>query len=66
MNLNCDYCNKKFKNSYILKNHMKTAKYCLEIQGLKLSGSFECDYCLKNYVQKKYLIGWVVWSRDKI
>ena len=65
MNLNCDYCNKKFKNSYILKNHMKTAKYCLEIQGLKLSGSFKCDFCLKNYVQKKDLDRHLVSCVDK-
>jgi hypothetical protein len=55
MNINCDYCNKKFKNSYILKNHMKTAKYCLEIQGFKSKCSFKCNFCLKNYSQKKDL-----------
>lgn len=55
MNINCDYCNKNFKNSYILKNHMKTAKYCLEIQGFKSKCSFKCNFCFKNYSQKKDL-----------
>ena len=55
MNISCEYCNKIFKNSSVLKNHMKTAKYCLEIQGLKSSGSFKCDFCSKNYSQKKDL-----------
>ncbi len=30
--LQCEFCNKKVSNSYILKNHQKNTKACLEIQ----------------------------------
>ena len=33
--MNCIYCKKTFNNKYILKNHQKTAKYCLKIQGIE-------------------------------
>ena len=51
----CEHCNKNFKNTYVLKNHMKTAKYCLEIQGMVLDNIFKCNFCDKNYTQKKDL-----------
>lgn len=28
----CEYCGKKLANKYILKNHQRTAKYCLKKQ----------------------------------
>lgn len=51
----CEYCGKTFANKYILKNHQKRAKKCLEIQG-KLRDNkniFECQYCNKK-LQYKY------------
>ena len=50
----CNFCNKQFSNSWNLKNHQKTVKYCLEIQGLK-KDDFKCDFCFKNYSQKREL-----------
>ena len=41
----CKYCNKIFSNKHILKQHQKTAKYCLEKQGNM--SSFNCEYCNK-------------------
>lgn len=49
----CNFCNKILTNSAILKTHQKTAKYCLEIQGLPIT--FKCDFCNKNYSQKRDL-----------
>lgn len=42
----CQYCNNVFNNKYTLKQHQKTAKFCLEIQGN--IGFFNCEYCSKN------------------
>ena len=50
----CNFCNKSLTNSSILKTHQKTAKYCLEIQGLSIT--LKCDFCYKNYSQKRDLI----------
>jgi len=49
----CNFCNKTLTNSAILKTHQKTAKYCLEIQGLPVT--FKCEFCCKNYSQKRDL-----------
>ena len=69
----CEHCNKEFKNTYVLKNHMKTAKYCLEIQGLILNNNYKCNFCNKNYTQKKDLdrhlsncIKKIILEKDKI
>lgn len=51
----CNFCNKELSNSGILKAHQKTAKYCLEIQGLLINNIFNCDYCNRQYTQKKNL-----------
>ena len=42
----CFYCNKNFSSKSSLNNHQKTAKFCLDKQGLK-SESYKCIYCLK-------------------
>ena len=54
-NLNvCSYCHKTFTNKYILKNHQKRSKKCLELQGKKIvTNTFECEYCNKK-LQYKY------------
>ena len=28
----CEFCNNEYVNSKILKNHQKTARFCIEIQ----------------------------------
>jgi len=37
----CEYCFNTFKDSYKLKNHQKTAKYCVEIQRKKTEKDVE-------------------------
>ena len=52
----CNFCNKQFSNAGNLKTHQKTDKYCLEIQGLKKNNNnFKCEFCFKNYTQKREL-----------
>ena len=51
----CEFCNKELSSSGILKTHQKTAKYCLEIQGLLINDIFKCNFCKKQYTQKKNL-----------
>ena len=40
----CKYCNKNFKSKKTIKQHQKTAKYCLKIQK---KPDFKCEYCNK-------------------
>jgi uncharacterized CHY-type Zn-finger protein len=46
----CEYCKQYFNNKYTLKQHQKTAKFCLEIQGCAKTKieTFICEYCNKN------------------
>jgi uncharacterized coiled-coil protein SlyX len=45
--MECQYCKKTFNNKYTLGQHQKTAKYCLDLQGIE-NTSFSCAYCNKN------------------
>jgi hypothetical protein len=58
MPFTCLYCNKDYSSKSNLKNHQKSAKYCLEIQknnNLSSSeldsehNSFVCNYCQKDF-----------------
>ena len=58
MPFNCIYCKKEFSSKSILKNHQKTAKYCLKIQETNcnilneddiVSKNFVCKYCNKDF-----------------
>jgi hypothetical protein len=44
--MDCQYCKKTFNNKYTLGQHQKTAKYCLDLQGIA-NTSFICTYCSK-------------------
>ena len=45
--MKCEFCQKEFKSVSSLKNHQRTAKYCLKIRDVKLSESatFKCSDC---------------------
>lgn len=51
-NFICEHCDKEFANNSNLKNHVKTAKYCLEIQGSKLKHQIVCEFCNHKFSQK--------------
>ena len=53
-NIICEFCNKTFKNKSSLLVHQKTAKYCLEKQGLKIE--YKCDHCSKILSSNKRLL----------
>ena len=63
MPFECVYCKKEFTSSSILKNHKKTANYCLKIQekyditieetDLEIENkSYQCKFCNKNFSSK--------------
>lgn len=53
MSEKCNYCNKIFTNKYILQNHQKTAKYCLQLRLDSTTNSdIVCQYCSKTFTKK--------------
>jgi len=50
----CSFCDKNFSSKTNLKQHQKTAKYCLNLQNVGIS-EFECAGCLKKYTTKNNL-----------
>jgi len=55
--MECEYCGNKFKNNSVLKNHQKTAGYCLKLRGeeKKVSEKIPCEYCQVIYGSKQKL-----------
>ncbi len=53
--MECQYCHNKFVSKTSLNNHQKTAKYCLEIQGVKSLKTFECHACGKIFSRSYHL-----------
>ena len=51
----CNFCNKNFKTKSILLNHQKTAKYCLQKQGVR-NDQYKCPYCYKSLSTNSRLI----------
>lgn len=45
--MECQFCRKTLSSIYSLKNHQKTAKSCLQIQGKMTDSNFNCDFCLQ-------------------
>ncbi len=52
--MECEFCRQLLSNKSSLKNHQKTAKYCLKKQG-QISKLFECTYCTKYLSTKQHL-----------
>ncbi len=61
-NFICEFCNKSYTVLSTLKNHQKTAKFCIEIQTKKCKEKnilpeveielFTCEYCNKDFTLK--------------
>jgi hypothetical protein len=49
--MECCYCKNILKTTSALKQHQKTTKYCLDIQGNK-SAIYCCEYCKENFTLK--------------
>lgn len=52
--MECSFCKKTFSSKSNLSAHIKTAKYCLEMQG-KNDSNYECEFCNKILSQKATL-----------
>jgi hypothetical protein len=48
----CEFCSKEFTTRTNLNTHQKTAKYCLEKQGIVLN-NFICEYCNKPFSKQR-------------
>lgn len=48
----CEFCCKEFSTKTNLNTHQKTAKYCLEKQGM-LFNNFNCEYCNKTFSKQR-------------
>ena len=53
--MECQFCEKILSNIYSLKNHQKTAKFCLQKQGKINEINFECECCYKKFTTKDNL-----------
>jgi hypothetical protein len=59
----CDICQKPFKNKYILTQHKKKSKSCLELQGS--SSQIECEFCLKKICTNERLLSHLSVCKEK-
>jgi len=55
MTFECEFCKKEFSNKYILKNHQKTAAYCLKLQDIQVETIYSCENCSKKFNTKSVL-----------
>ena len=55
--MECEFCSKILKNEITLRNHQKTAKYCLRIQDENIikNKNFICKYCYKKLSENRQL-----------
>ena len=47
--MECKFCKNTFSNKSALNTHMRTAKYCLELQGKEKSTKYKCENCHKSF-----------------
>jgi len=52
--MECEFCNKSFSTKYLLTQHQKKTKYCLDLQGS--NSVFQCKFCNKQLSTKDRLI----------
>jgi hypothetical protein len=60
----CEFCNNEYTNNKILKNHQKTAKFCIEIQKKTQNETniqhpdilnYQCEFCKDTFTLKHVL-----------
>jgi hypothetical protein len=61
--MECEFCKKTFSTKYLLTQHQKKTKYCLDIQGEQ--SIFECNFCHKHLSTKDRLIVHINSCREK-
>jgi hypothetical protein len=63
--MECSFCKKVFGSKTALEHHKKTAKYCLEIQGINSIENFECLYCKKHLSTNERLLTHTIICKEK-
>lgn len=53
--MNCQYCHSRFTRKSSLTKHLKSAKYCLDLQN-KIIGKYCCDKCQQKFTSEDVLI----------
>ena len=63
----CEFCKTKFKYKSTLKNHIKTAKFCLNIQNKTevKNTDFICEYCNTEFRAKRNLNSHIMICKEK-
>ena len=55
--IECQHCGNTFSSKYGLENHMKTARYCLQKRGKKITvEEYVCSKCPKTFTSKRWLL----------
>jgi hypothetical protein len=65
MTYQCKYCDSILASEYSLLTHQKTAKKCLNKQGIEALGSFKCDICKNVFLCKSILKKHTVYCNKK-
>ena len=52
MENSCQFCKKIFSNKSNLKNHLKNARYCLNLRNIDNNVIYNCTYCNKELSSK--------------
>ena len=66
INYICEFCNSCFTTSYNLKNHQKTAKFCLSKQNKPVEETYKCEFCNKGFNLKTVYNNHIAICKDKI
>jgi len=66
--IKCEFCNTEFKYRSSLKNHMKTAKFCLDIQNKVevKNNEFICEHCNYEFRAKRNLQSHLLICKEKM